>query len=472
MYNDGGFDVSPDGKVLCACVEYWLPDGVDNAMELVHNEEVLYEQKSKLEEQQEQQQRLYQQFLVQQQHSNNSQEEEELGGDFAAPTMDGSMGRHQSGTPRSLLRLSSSSAACSTTPTALYPEVAPRTPEPTISSPSMLLSPPPPPGRRFLPGGGAAAAGTSLLFGQPSFSFGVATTTTTTPEAIRATTTAQNNNGNAQAAATSPPPLPPGGGANPPPNQHPRQTAVVHHQTTTTTYRPPHPLSTITSSTVPLQTRKGRYVPHVVTISLDTSPLDDSIWTRLSGHEDPLRNNNNNTTKISPVSLPLPAVAVGYQPRLGQLLDACPLDGGKASAVTCVKFSPSTNFCLIGYGVREPLNGRDTFHPVTSIYRLRATTPTIPRNGGGGAADSARLVGNGGHTHSNHNMCQVSTMLSKEDDVNIARFHPDSGHGFVYGTKQGRVRVVSTRPWMFYHFAPMADGATRSGSAMDHSEAL
>ena len=37
-----------------------------------------------------------------------------------------------------------------------------------------------------------------------------------------------------------------------------------------------------------------------------------------------------------------------------------------------------------------------------------------------------------------------------DDDVNIARFHPDSGYGFVYGTKQGRVRVMSPRPWSYY----------------------
>ena len=56
-------------------------------------------------------------------------------------------------------------------------------------------------------------------------------------------------------------------------------------------------------------------------------------------------------------------------------------------------------------------------------------------------------------------MTQVSTMLSGDDDVNIARFHPDSGHGFVYGTKQGRVRVVSTRPWRFYYEErPESDG--------------
>jgi activator-of-BECN1-regulated-autophagy protein 1 len=48
-------------------------------------------------------------------------------------------------------------------------------------------------------------------------------------------------------------------------------------------------------------------------------------------------------------------------------------------------------------------------------------------------------------------MTHVSTMLSGDDDVNIARFHPESGHGFVYGTKQGRVRVLSPQPWNYYN---------------------
>jgi hypothetical protein len=43
LYNDGGFDLSPDGKTLCACAEYWLPDGVDNAMDLLRKKELAYE---------------------------------------------------------------------------------------------------------------------------------------------------------------------------------------------------------------------------------------------------------------------------------------------------------------------------------------------------------------------------------------------------------------------------------------------
>ena len=171
------------------------------------------------------------------------------------------------------------------------------------------------------------------------------------------------------------------------------------------TSRPPRSLAitSVGGNYEDVMNKKGRYVPHVVTVSLDTTPVAE-----VGGAQ-------RGTMKLTPV-------AKGYRPRLGQLLEASPLDGAKASAVTCVKFSPSTDFCLIGYGVREPVvEGGGQYHPVTALYRVR-----------------------GGMTH-------VSTMLSGDDDVNIARFHPDSGYGFVYGTKQGRVRVLSPRPWNFYN---------------------
>ena len=77
--------------------------------------------------------------------------------------------------------------------------------------------------------------------------------------------------------------------------------------------------------------------------------------------------------------------------------------------------------CIYLYIVYTPYwNNGNHYHPVTALYRIR-----------------------GGMAH-------VSTMLSSDDDVNIARFHPESGYGFVYGTKQGRVRVQSPRPWNFY----------------------
>ena len=196
-----------------------------------------------------------------------------------------------------------------------------------------------------------------------------------------------------------------------------------------------------------MASQSGRFVPHVVTISLDTAPFLEP--TESNSGESAL--NATGTPLISGSASSSPGVKMGIpgrgeyatsqanggsdtnatrphsrklRPRLGQLLEACPLDGAKASAVTCVKFSPSTDFCLIGYGVREPVMedpSGNQYHPVTALYRIR-----------------------GGMTH-------VSTMLSGDDDVNIARFHPDAGYGFVYGTKQGRVRVMSPRPWNYYN---------------------
>lgn len=278
----------------------------------------------------------------------------------------------------------SNSSGLPRTPTAQQrtAEFVPRTPEPVGDHQPVGLSPPPPPGRRLVSGTRTTA------------SQSVPSQTGVPPSAQSPALNAAN-----RGLSTPPPPPPP-----PPP---PAPGPVV---------RPPHPLSTVTSSSYPdSYLSKGRYVPHVVTISLDTTFMPADL------------------AHLLPRGKPYAAVAKGYQPRMGQLIEACPLDSNKASAVTCVKFSPSTDFCLIGYGVREPVmengnnqanagngNNGGPFHPVTAVYRVR-----------------------GG-------MKQVSTMLSGDDDVNIARFHPDSGYGFVYGTKQGRVRVLSRRPWMFY----------------------
>jgi hypothetical protein len=215
------------------------------------------------------------------------------------------------------------------------------------------------------------------------------------------------------------------------------------------------PIYTIISNNV-MAAQSGRFVPHVVTISLDTTPFLETtivsasqasssmtssrnagVMTGLHPYPPPMLRTTQTTLNIPGRGAYATSAANGgsadhalrpqlwnRRPRLGQLLEACPLDGAKASAVTCVKFSPSTDFCLIGYGVREPVmedpEGHQ-YHPVTALYRIR-----------------------GG-------MTLVSTMLSGDDDVNIARFHPDSGYGFVYGTKQGRVRIMSRRPCNYYN---------------------
>lgn len=316
LYNDGGFDVSPDGKTLCCCAEYWLPDGVDSAMELLQREELPEES------------------------SDEDDVPSDEGGGPSTPRRSGTSGR-QFGSPDSGHVVSTPQNS----PPRRSQQPLPMTP-PNPSRLQLPLSPPPPPGVRFhTPGNNGEPDpqddGNPLLF-------------------------------SAHTASSR--------------YQQPGQ-------------RQPHPLSIVSGSLEfpDVARQPGRYVPHVVTVSLDTSPV--------MGDNSPLQYRG--------------SVARGHRPRLGQLLEAAPLDGSKAAAVTCVKFSPSADFCLLGYGVREPAEG-DEHHPVTALYRIR-----------------------GGMSH-------VSTMLSGDDDVNIARFHPDSGYGFVYGTKQGRVRVLSPRPWNYY----------------------
>lgn len=354
LYNDGGFDVSPDGKTLCACAEYWLPEGIDNAMDLLVQEEAGEDIP----------------FGFTGTSSSSylpmTTPDHEGVSDLLLLSSAERLSPHRSPSFRDEMALATPSAPQLSIIAALpaFPlppsdfaatDFVPRTP-PMLRDQPQQLSPPSPPGRRFA-GGLQHSGGRDVV---------------------------SDTNTN----LSTPPPPPP-----PPPPSAPGGA------------RPPHPLSIVAASVSGVhevvERGIGRYVPHVVKVSLETCPFPDDIDVGGS-----LRGNHPG------------AVARGYTPRLGQLLEACPLDPAKASAVTCVKFSPSTDFCLIGYGVREP---EGNFHPVTSLYRIR-----------------------GG-------MQQVSTMLSDLDDVNIARFHPDSGHGFVYGTKQGRVRILSPRPWNYYH---------------------
>lgn len=283
LYNDGGFDVSRDGKILSACADFWLPDGIDSAMELIKS-----------------QQRI--------------EENQQLSNDDNCGSFDSTASPVSSPPPRQQ--------------TLSYTD--PRTPPPNYSV--TLLEPPSPPGKRALP---------NMSRAQP-----------------------------------------------------------VHF---------PHPLS-IVAADHPLWKHQeeggGRYVPHIVTVSLDTSMPPD-------GEPLPLNPNIVRTESMR------------RHPNLGKLLQAAPLDGAKSSGVTCVKFSPSAEYCLLGYGVRENIPSVHEYeelrHPVTSMYNVKK------------------------------GMKHVCTLTCADDDVNIARFHPESGHGFVYGTKQGRMRVLAKRPWNYYH---------------------
>ncbi|KDO25701.1 hypothetical protein SPRG_09000 [Saprolegnia parasitica CBS 223.65] len=96
----------------------------------------------------------------------------------------------------------------------------------------------------------------------------------------------------------------------------------------------------------------------------------------------------------------------------GNVMQTTLLAETAAGGVTSVKFSPTGAYVLLGYGVRDRIQRINQFplHRVTRIYRWE-------------------------------DMTLVSHMESEVDDVNIALFHPLPGHGFIYGTKQGRLRV-------------------------------
>jgi len=372
LYNDGGFDVSPDGKTLCACAEYWLPDGVDNAMDLLNQLKEEFEKESLDSDQSEE---VAKQEL--------DIEPGQQTGPTTPKSSNGSAAPYVS-PPRARGGLKRTTFSPPPPPPPSASSLVPITP-PNAGRGQLPLSPPSPPGRRLT--GGLLRSATNRNENGESL-----TSTSAAPSRPTTSAAPRSNASNRQSYAID---------SSNNSNRHVSSQSSIP-------LRPPHALSVITTQPNNADTTRkpGRYVPHVVTVSLDTTPIPPQcgVPPQLRGH--------------------ITSVAKGYRPRLGQLLEACPLDGAKASAVTCVKFAPSSDFLLLGYGVREPIsNGQDSrYHPVTALYRVI-----------------------GGMTH-------VSTMLSEDDDVNIARFHPDSGYGFVYGTKQGRVRVLSPRPWNYYYY--------------------
>ncbi|KAL4159975.1 hypothetical protein PRNP1_000547 [Phytophthora ramorum] len=95
--------------------------------------------------------------------------------------------------------------------------------------------------------------------------------------------------------------------------------------------------------------------------------------------------------------------------------ETCHLAETAAGGVTSVKISPTSAYVLLGYGVRDRIQRETEFpvHRVTRIYRWE-------------------------------DMALLSHVESAMDDVNIALFSPICGGGFLYGTKQGKLRVCNT----------------------------
>ena len=97
----------------------------------------------------------------------------------------------------------------------------------------------------------------------------------------------------------------------------------------------------------------------------------------------------------------------------GKILAYQTVEWKTAKGTTSVKFSPSSKYVLVGYGVRVGSARAGQPAVVVSMYR----------------------------TYVNQ-IVQVQTIKSTCDDLNIALFHPQVGGGFVFGTKRGNVRRI------------------------------
>ncbi|GMF16827.1 unnamed protein product [Phytophthora fragariaefolia] len=108
------------------------------------------------------------------------------------------------------------------------------------------------------------------------------------------------------------------------------------------------------------------------------------------------RNQRNRRGRLSSENQSTWLALVSLDPeQLGRVIQTCHLAETAAGGVTSVKISPTSAYVLLGYGVRD-------------------------------------------------HMALLSHVESAMDDVNIALFSPICGGGFLYGTKQGKLRVCST----------------------------
>eukprot|EP00882_Tetradesmus_deserticola_P020860 GHRQ01022546.1.p1 GENE.GHRQ01022546.1~~GHRQ01022546.1.p1 ORF type:complete len:134 (+),score=64.32 GHRQ01022546.1:541-942(+) len=102
---------------------------------------------------------------------------------------------------------------------------------------------------------------------------------------------------------------------------------------------------------------------------------------------------------------------------MGQVLAARSM--AAADCLTCVQVSPTGQHVLLAYGRRSKqlsclVAGQGSYelwHTVLQVYRMS-------------------------------DLALVRQMVSREDEVNVAAWHPCPGQGITYGTKSGKVRNI------------------------------
>eukprot|EP01025_Chloroclados_australasicus_P033560 TRINITY_DN3426_c0_g1_i1.p1 TRINITY_DN3426_c0_g1~~TRINITY_DN3426_c0_g1_i1.p1 ORF type:complete len:700 (-),score=69.59 TRINITY_DN3426_c0_g1_i1:4159-6258(-) len=123
-----------------------------------------------------------------------------------------------------------------------------------------------------------------------------------------------------------------------------------------------------------------------------------------------------------------PPIRVGYELRVYSI-ESRALLWRRAVRVgmclTSVQWSPSSDYLLVAYGrkhialLRESVDRSDgsvsTTHTIMEIYKVKG-------------------------------LKLVCVLPSSEDEVNVATWHPVPGQGIVYGTKEGRLRILKINP--------------------------
>ncbi|XAR61031.1 hypothetical protein NMG60_11034608 [Bertholletia excelsa] len=162
----------------------------------------------------------------------------------------------------------------------------------------------------------------------------------------------------------------------------------------------------------------GRFLAACVACSLHQAETDPGLLTQL--HHDV------SGAGTSPTRHPISARQVMYELRIYSLEEATfgsvlvSRATRAAHCLTSIQFSPTSEHILLAYGRRHSsllksivING-DTSLPIYTVLEVYRVS----------------------------DLELVSVLPSAEDEVNVACFHPLAGGGLVYGTKEGKLRVL------------------------------
>ena len=417
LYNDGGFDVSPCGRYLVCCADIWLPFGMDCAMELYSMEEQLQNSIHDLpddedddaqdeenmdldsEDRGDKDEPDHDALMKDCAECEKSVEDESLEENievFSSPCLSQQQQQHHHHQPVSLTHQAHDPMLQMPNLSSISPTRRHHPPHHNtarLGHPSTPHTPPPLPSRLTLsPPSPPGRRLQRYMLGPPLARRTGPAARTAAPAGTTASMRSARSHLPRREEAIRTNPAASG-----------RESADQQRMwrepgSAAATDTPGTSTGSVSSASVPMG---GRYVPHVVLVTL---PLHDD--------------RNHSPTANTEDATPKPGSKSNlHQTSSGTILHAAPLERSTAVGVTCVKFSPLAKYCLLGYGVREAHARDGEPHRVTALYQVEG-------------------------------MLNVATLTSTRDDVNIARFHPVSGQGFVYGTKQGRVRVLSCKPWV------------------------